>query len=255
MPSPPAPIALQLYTIREQIEADGFEPCVRRIAEMGYLAVETAGFPGTTPEAAAKLFTDLDLRVAAAHLPPPVGEERETVLETVEALGCTRIVSMFGAAEFETADKVAAVCDRWLEALEAAERANLELLYHNHWWEFEEVGGVRPYATMESRIGERLRWELDVYWSQTGGVPPAEALAAIGDRTPLLHIKDGSAIKDEPMTAVGAGTLDFHAIARAGAGRADFWIVELDRCAGDMMQAVQQSYDWLTSQGLAKGRA
>ena len=40
-----APIAIQLYTVRDLL-AKNFKTVVTQIAEMGYVGVETAGFPG-----------------------------------------------------------------------------------------------------------------------------------------------------------------------------------------------------------------
>ena len=40
-----APIALQLYTVRDAL-AHNFKSVITRIAEIGYVGVETAGFPG-----------------------------------------------------------------------------------------------------------------------------------------------------------------------------------------------------------------
>ncbi|MEY4233701.1 MAG: hypothetical protein RL635_668, partial [Chloroflexota bacterium] len=40
----------------------------------------------------------------------------------------------------------------------------------------------------------------------------------------------------------------------AAAANAEWWIVELDSCATDMLQAVQQSYTYLTTNGLAHGK-
>ena len=53
-----APLAVQLYSVREALARD-FDGVVRQIADMGYAGVETAGFPGTTPQAAARLFQDV----------------------------------------------------------------------------------------------------------------------------------------------------------------------------------------------------
>ena len=47
--------------------------------------------------------------------------------------------------------------------------------------------------------------------------------------------------------------MDFPAIMEASMGTAEWLIVELDRCATDMMEAVAQSYDYLVGQGLARG--
>ncbi len=43
-----APIALQLYTIRETL-AKNYVDGVSKVVQMGYAGVEAAGFPGTTP--------------------------------------------------------------------------------------------------------------------------------------------------------------------------------------------------------------
>ena len=49
------------------------------------------------------------------------------------------------------------------------------------------------------------------------------------------------------------GALDWPAIIGAGAGNTEWLIVELDRCATDMAEAVQQSYNYLVGEGLARG--
>ena len=51
----PAPVALQLYTLRELAEKN-YEQVVRTVAEIGYAGVEPAGFPGSSPEQAGKIF-------------------------------------------------------------------------------------------------------------------------------------------------------------------------------------------------------
>ena len=44
------------------------------------------------------------------------------------------------------------------------------------------------------------------------------------------------------------------ALADASRDTAEWWIVELDRCATDMLEAVQKSYTYLTQNGLANGK-
>ena len=55
------------------------------------------------------------------------------------------------------------------------------------------------------------------------------------------------------MVAVGSGTLDIPAIL-SSAPTARWHIVELDRCATDMMTAVADSYRYLVDSGLTQGR-
>jgi hypothetical protein len=57
------------------------------------------------------------------------------------------------------------------------------------------------------------------------------------------------------MTAVGDGRVDIPGVVAAGSGRTEWMIVELDRCSTDMVEAVEKSYQYLTDNGLARGRA
>jgi sugar phosphate isomerase/epimerase len=79
-------------------------------------------------------------------------------------------------------------------------------------------------------------------------------VAEYRSRLPLLHIKDGALKENTPHLPVGSGVLDMPAIIRATDPDTLQWlIVELDEYAGDMFEAVQRSYDYLTSNGLASG--
>jgi len=69
----------------------------------------------------------------------------------------------------------------------------------------------------------------------------------------LLHLKDGPGNKEEPMTAVGGGIMDWPAVIGAAADTTEWVIVELDSCATDMTEAVAESYRYLTENGLATG--
>jgi sugar phosphate isomerase/epimerase len=248
-----APIALQLYTLREAAAERGFETVVRQVAEMGYVGVEPAGFPGTTPEAAGKLFAELGLAVPSAHVALPVGDSKQEVLDTMAAIGSTCIVSGKGPDDFNTVDAVVATCDLFNEANANARAAGMQFGIHNHWWEYLKVGDRYAYEIMLDRLDPEITFELDTYWIQVAGPDPAEIVALIGARSPLLHIKDGPANRQEPMQPIGSGVLDWPAILQAGADHTEWLIVELDRCATDMVEAVQSSYDYLVGGGLARG--
>lgn len=248
-----APIGIQLYTVREAMNED-FNATVTKIAEMGYAGVETAGFPGTTPEDAAKLFAELGLQVSSAHSPLPIGENKNQVLDTMAALGTPRLVCPALMREkFDTIDGIKEVCDVLNEAVAVCNENGLQLGYHNHWWEYLTVEGQKGNEVMLANLDSSIYFELDTYWIQVGGQSPVDIIKSLGERAPLLHIKDGPATNDGDMTAVGTGVIDVPAIIGAGADHAEWLIVELDRCATDMMTAVEESYAYLVGEGLAKG--
>ena len=91
------------------------------------------------------------------------------------------------------------------------------------------------------------------------GQDPAEIVKKLGSRAQLLHIKDGPAKWDdnlpkdvpEPMTAVGKGTQNFPAIVQAADGNTEWMVVEMDKTAGDVFDALKESFDYLINNKLA----
>ncbi|MBT5876377.1 MAG: sugar phosphate isomerase/epimerase [Candidatus Latescibacteria bacterium] len=249
----PAPVALQLYSVREAAEKD-FEGVVRRVADLGYAGVEPAGFPGSSPEAAGKLFQSLGLDVPSAHLSLPIGENKQLAIESAQALGTKRLIAGFGPDDMNTADKVKASCEKFNEASVSAGEHGFTFGIHNHWWEFLKVDGEHVYEIMLRHLEPAVFFELDVYWVQTGGPDPAAVVKQLGNRAPILHIKDGPCTRDGDMTAVGEGVVDIPAVIDAGAAHTEWHIVELDRCATDMFEAVEKSLNYLVSNGLGTGK-
>lgn len=248
------PLGLALYTVRDMLKED-FAGTVRRVAEIGYTGVETAGFPGGfDPKAAKQLFDDLDLSVISAHSKLPVGDDTHEVLDTMQTIGASYLVCPWLSPEdyFSSLDGVKRACEMLNAANEVTVNAGLRLLYHNHWFEFLEVEGRLPYQLTLELLDDRIGFEIDTYWVRTAGQDPLKVVQEIGSRAPLLHIKDGPAEMQKPMLPAGLGVMDFPPIVRESA--AEWLIIELDRYDGDMMQAVEKSYAYMTEEGLAHGR-
>ena len=237
-------IALQLYSVRDEAAKD-FEGTVRRVAEMGYPAVETAGFPGSTAQKAARLFEELGLTVTSAHMGLPLGERKQEALETLEALGKPALVcTQIGPDDVKSVEAIERLCGRLNEGYGVARDNGIAFGVHNHWWEFGMLNGRLVHHYMLERLDPGIFFELDTYWIKVGGQDPIEIGKAAGSRAPMLHIKDGPAVFNQPMTAVGDGVIDIPGIIAAAVP--DAWqIVEMDSCATDVMVAAKKSYDYL----------
>ena len=251
--------ALQLYSVRDVIAKKDYESVVRQVAEIGYSGVETDAFPGTTPQAAGKLFKGLGMAACSIHhFPVPGPAQKAEVLDVLGALDCKFIVSGGGPDNFKTVDAIKRIADQFNQAAAMFAAHGVRFGVHNHWWEYLKINdqGKERYAyeVLLDLAAPEVTFQLDTYWIKTAGVDPAAITTLMGKRSPLLHIKDGPAVKNQPQTAVGDGKLDFQAIAKAGAGITEWMIVELDACATDMVEAVRKSYQYLTSKGLASGR-
>jgi sugar phosphate isomerase/epimerase len=247
------PISIQLYTLREQAKTD-FVGVLKTVAGIGYKAVETAGYHGLKPAEVRKIVEDLGMVVSSLHGAWPTQDNLQEVVDTAKALGTTITISGFGPDQFKTVAEIQKVADKANAVIPALQKAGIQLAMHNHWWEFDQVEGRLAFDLLMERCPGLLS-ELDIYWaSNFGKVKAAEQVAKYKGRIPLLHIKDGPLVKDQPHTAVGAGKVDIPACLRAADEKVlRYAVVELDACATDMVQAVKDSYKYLVGKGLAIG--
>lgn len=247
------PIAIQLYTVREALSAD-WEGTLEKIAELGYIGVETAGF-GYAPSRATAIqkYADLGLKVVGAHAPLLNDDNSAELVDMMQALDNPNIICAGTSRDgWSTAEDLDARVAEYNHAGEIARKNGLRFGIHNHWWEFAQVDGRTGYDIVIEQLDDDNFLEVDTYWVQTSGANVAEFVTKHAARTTLLHIKDGPCTPDGDMLAAGTGKMDFAPIIKAG-DSAEYLIVELDRCGTDMMTAVAESYDYLVSNGLAKG--
>lgn len=248
------PLALQLYTVREHLAQD-FIGTMEKVAAMGFVGVETAFFEDISLNHAAEVIKDLDLQVPSVHCSIPLGDQEKEVLELAEAFDCQRLVwhGWPQDADYSSVEGIKRLAKRYNKANEVAKAHGCSFGIHNHWWEYELVEGQYPYQVLQLEMDESIFFEVDTYWVKTAGLNPVDVVTELGNRVPLLHLKDGPAQKDHLKLAAGSGVMDFPAIAQS-AKAAEWLILELDDCATDMLNAVEESYQYLTQQGLAKGK-
>ncbi|MDH7600516.1 MAG: sugar phosphate isomerase/epimerase [Armatimonadota bacterium] len=252
------PLALQLYTLREDVYPGGnnLPNVLKTVAEIGYAGVETAGLHGYDPKEIAKIAADLGLTICAAHVGVPDSETVKRIADEQAILGNKRVIGGFGPNEFETLDAIKAAAARFQRAHELLKPYGMTFGFHNHWWEFDKLRGDDRYIyDILLEEAPDVFSELDVYWCAYGKADPVEVLSKHGSRIPLLHIKDGMLVEgDHTHTAVGSGKLNMPAIIGAADPTVLQWlIVELDACATDMLEAVKKSYRYLVDKGLGTG--
>jgi len=251
------PIGIQLYTLRPDVYPagkDDFPGVLRTVAEIGYKGVEMAGLFGHDPKEIGAIVRDLGMQVTSSHTALPTPENVNQVVDTELALGNKRCISGFGPDDFKTADACKAAAAKFQKAAELVKPRGMTFGFHNHWWEFFTVDGKYVYDILMAE-GPDFFSEQDVYWTAFGKADPVQIVSKYRSRIPYLHIKDGMLEEGKHVhTAVGSGKLDMRAIIGAADPNVLEWlIVELDACETDMLEAVKQSYRYLTSQGLGAG--
>lgn len=249
----PRPVALQLYTLRDAA-AKGFPAVLEKTASFGYCAVEFAGLHGMAPQAVRRILDDLGLIACSNHGPMPDKNNLQELVDQAKALGYQWNVTSIGPDRFADEAATRRTAEALQEAAELLKAHGLRMAYHNHWWEFDkQFGGKTPHEILMEQAPS-LYAQLDTYWAQVGGQDAADVVRRLGNRAPLLHIKDGPAVRDQPMTAVGAGKMDWQAVFAAADATLQWPIVELDSCATDMLEAARESARYLVAERLVTGR-
>jgi sugar phosphate isomerase/epimerase len=254
-----APIAIQLYTVRREIEKD-LEGTIHKIAEMGFVGIETYALPANiTLAQAAKVFKDCGLKVVSMHTELPADDQIDTILKMADAYECEYAIYAGWPQEekYKNLDATEQTADMYNEAAAFLKTKGLQFGLHNHWWEFEKTDGIYPFYYLLENLDPKVFFEIDTYWVKTGGQNPVQVVADFGKRSPFLHIKDGPAIKGKKayeQVPAGSGTMDFPSIVKAGSGDKKWMIVEFDEYAGNIFEGVQGSYTYLTKNDLAKGK-
>jgi sugar phosphate isomerase/epimerase len=247
------PVALQLYAVRDAAAKDLFA-VLKRIAQMGYAGVEIGGLQGKTPADVAKVLKDLGLKVSSSHAPLPNKDNIAQIAANAQTLGYKHIITGFGAKEMESEDACKAIAAKLAPACEVARSAGLSLAIHNHWWEFDHAfNGKTPYEIIMSAVPE-LCGELDIYWCARGGQDVPSVVKRFSRQITLMHVKDGDLGAGSIHKPVGQGKVPVAPIINAAdPQRLEWLIVELDNCATDMFEAVDQSLKWLIANALGHG--
>ncbi|HEY3376182.1 MAG TPA: sugar phosphate isomerase/epimerase [Armatimonadota bacterium] len=249
----PKPISIQLYTLREASQQD-FVGVLNRLAQIGFKGVEPAGLYGLSPKEFRGIVNDLGMAVSSAHGISPQNMPVQQAIDEAGVLGLDILCGGYGPPEFNTLDAIKQTAEKVTGMIDALAPAGLQLMLHNHYWEFEQVEGRLAYDWFAELCPKAL-FEIDTYWaSNFGANDPAEQVAKFKARTPYLHIKDGPLVKDEPMLAAGTGKMNFPAVINAADENVLRWLViELDACATDMFTAVEESYRYLVDNNLGLG--
>ncbi|MEV4315877.1 sugar phosphate isomerase/epimerase [Actinocrispum sp. NPDC049592] len=250
----PAPIALQMWSLHEQAEQD-LMGALDRVAEMGYVAIESYELYGHSPKSVRAHLDALGLRLCSSHAPFPEGPDAKAILDQYAELGAKTLVWSLEPEEFDTLDAIRHGADRINEAVANAAAYGMRIGYHNHFAEFRNTfNGRKAYRILLDLLDPSVVIELDTYWAKTGGVDPAAVARSLGNRLEYIHIKDGPATgMDDYMVPYGQGVIDVDGVVRANPS-VRWNIVEMDRSHYDMYWLLRNCYDYLVGRGLATGR-
>ena len=230
------PIALQLYSVRDDIAAD-FEGALKKVKAMGYDGVEFAGLYGKSAAEVKKMCDEIGLIPISAHVPYGELLKGDETFKIYAEIGCKYIVIPWINGEYLAGgEKNAEFNENVRKFGELANANGMKLCYHNHDFEFQKVDGEYKLDRLYNDVpAELLLTQLDTCWVNVGGENPADYIRKYNGRIEIIHLKDfvggksenmygliGTDGKEAPkenskfeLRPVGSGVQDFPAILKA----------------------------------------
>ncbi len=229
-------IALQMYSVRDGIsDQETLFNALEKVRDLGYEGVEFAGCFGADPAALKAKLQELGLTAVGCHETVNITPEKmDEMVAFYQKAGVQTIACAY--APTGTAQEVEDLCGRLSMLKEKAEKAGMNVAYHNHAHEFKPINGELPI----DRIAACCPMELDSYWSFIAGEKNGEYIRNHKDKIGLLHLKDGSA--DGHPCAIGEGVVNIQEVLDAAKDIGLEWIiVENDNPVPDGLSDVGRS--------------
>lgn len=272
-------VGVQLYSVRDNMAEDMYGT-LKAVKEMGYDYVEFAGYFGKSAEEVKAMLDELGLEAASAHQSYDLFlKEGQKAVDYLKTLGAKYVAIPWMAAENQ---KGCAEYDSIIEDIKKVAKLlkdnGIQLLYHNHDFEFQKFEGKFKLDWLYETIpADLLQTEIDTCWVHYAGYDPSEYLLKYVGRAPVVHLKDftckalgggpayalidenGNEIEDAPnkednefkFAPCGQGRQDFVKILDAAekAG-AEYVIVEQDQTYDTpALDAIKQSREYLKTLG------
>jgi len=254
-------IGIQLYTLRDDIVTD-VKGVIGKIAAAGYKEVETYGlsrddqFFGLSVKEFGQLLKANNLISPSGHYLPEKmlfengdGDDVKRLCDVGHTLGHEYIVIPHLAEERrKTIDQYKALAERMNKTGEICKKANLQLAYHNHDFEFLQIDGQTGYNIFMNETDKNLlKLELDLYWVVRAGLDPVDFFNKQPGRFHMVHIKDMDK-KDRTLnTEIGNGSIDFKRILASSkvAGIKHYYLEQENNYVPDRITSIQNSFAFI----------
>jgi sugar phosphate isomerase/epimerase len=234
------PIALQLYSVRNECEKD-LSGTLNAVARMGYQGVEFAGYYDRTAKELRKMLDDLGLKCCGTHigLDTLLGNNLPKTIEFNHTLGNRNLI-VPGLPDECTSSRKA-----WLdtaktfnELAEKVKAQGMRVGYHNHTIEFKPMDGALPWDIFFGNTRKEVIMQFDTGNAMEGGGDPIPFLKRYPGRAITIHVKEYSA--KDPKALIGEGDIKWKDVFNLceTIGGTEWYIVEYESDAYPPLQSV-----------------
>lgn len=252
-------VGIQLYTLREQLVKE-VPRVIGKVAGAGYKQVETYGYSvagkywGMDPKSFKALLDNFNLVSPSGHygmdkiITGSGEDDLKAYIDAASVLGQSYIVVPYMAeTDRKTIDQYKAIAERLNKAGELCKKSNIQLAYHNHDFEFLDLGGQNGYQTLlEGTDPKLVQFQMDLFWVVRAGADPIKLIDENHGRFPMWHVKDMDKTNHDLNTEIGNGSIDFAAIfeKKDDAGL-KYVYLEQENFTIDPYESIEKSYGYI----------
>lgn len=256
---------LALYTVRDDMGKDA-NTTLDAVANADYKYLEAAGynngkFYNLLPEDFKKLVDSKGLILISTHQGGVTFDNIDRQIADVKKAGFKYFVipvPPMGHFKYDQKTKTTSMdpdLDFMVNFLNTigkkCSEAGLQLLYHNHDFEFKEnENGVIPMDyILEKTDPEYVNFQMDLFWVTKAGKDPVSYFEKYPGRFKIWHVKDMSS--EGKFAPVGKGTIDFGKIlAQKDLSGMKYYMVEQDATFNHTpLEAIKISHEGLEKIG------
>jgi sugar phosphate isomerase/epimerase len=239
------PIALQLYTVREESEKN-FLKTIEAVAKMGYQGVEFAGYFGHSAREIRACLDSNGLKVAGTHtgIETVRADALSETIELNQILGNKNLIVPWLPEEMRSSkDAWLSTAETFNELVDRVEPAGMRIGYHNHDMEFVPMNGEMPWDVFATATREEVVLQFDTGNAGVREVDPVPFLQRYPGRTVTIHIKEHS--KSNPNALIGEGDIPFTEVIEVcrAIGGTEWFILEEEKNAYPPLECAERSLE------------
>jgi sugar phosphate isomerase/epimerase len=234
--------------------SEDFPGVLRDVKAAGYDGIEIGYKANQTADEVKTLLSDAGLVCCGYHAGYDVFKDLDTVKKHAEQLVAVggKYLMCSGVEGWQKADRDAYSRSSKVfnEAGGVLKDMGVTFCYHNHQWEFYDLGGTKGMDVLTAETDPALvKFCLDVYWIAVGGDDPVSFIRRHADRAVYFHFKDGTfdAAEQKPITftELGNGQVDLKSAITAARERNPEWIVtEQDKTEREPAESARISAEY-----------
>lgn len=253
MSTPTASIQLIVFGARNR---DDIANVLADVATAGFPAIEAGNMFATYgEETTRRLLGENNLQVSGAHFgygDYADADKLSAHIAYAKAIGlknlmCSGVADLKSTEGYKTSSKV------FNEVGKRLANEGLTFQYHNHAWEFDDLGGVNGMQILAAETDPAyVKFNIDVFWLYYGLQDVTGFIAQHANRAGYFHFKDGRRItnaqgKVQPQfLELGTGDVDLKTAYQAAVAAGAQWIVaEQDSTTLPHLESITISRNYL----------